>query len=322
MVYAMVQSEYSGLTSSTLLADALQVEVPSQRREFSRDDQYYEFVLERELAQDKPSIYRMASAAQRALDSNLQNPDLSFVSRLIREVQNVVQQQGPSRDSAENQQLFNVVSSAWRALRHTRDGLNSNVSTEIASLVEKSLCDRQQVILDVAFESDSVPLIQRVLNLHLVLKIIDHWVFEAVADTSEVCHRRVDAMSQIGRAINVFQTASTLLKYRSDVTQFSFFQDIEFMETLEPDFGLTDNAASTFVAGGLVTAATVGPYGTTPNFLAISRRKFKNAFSRQIFLAVDALSQTIFCLWCQFRHNKHCPRRLMKHSRHFIESRW
>ena len=61
-VYAEIRSEHSGLASLSLLDEALDVQLPAERRRFASDVAYFHFALERELSASALSIPAIASA--------------------------------------------------------------------------------------------------------------------------------------------------------------------------------------------------------------------------------------------------------------------
>ena len=107
------------MAAFTVVTKALQVALPRSRREFSSDQEYFHFVLERQLTPfSRHSISGIASAVREVLetlqpDDTTQHHIVNNTVRLIGVVIDVVKREGPSRDLMENQQLFRVLSAAW-----------------------------------------------------------------------------------------------------------------------------------------------------------------------------------------------------------------
>ena len=110
---AVVHSETTGQSTIVLLENALSVELPSKRKEFTTDTQYFQWVVRNELQSENPSLYYDVTAAvQNILDKademspqELQSIDMPG---LIRETRDTLNRVGTSRDLLENQLLIDI----------------------------------------------------------------------------------------------------------------------------------------------------------------------------------------------------------------------
>ena len=297
-VFAVIHGTYSRLNSFYRLAEAIRVEAPSERFQFSSDEEYFQFVLDREISSANPSISGVAAAVRDVLDNyyyslitkntsttNHDKKRLEKASRLIEVVVNVIDAEGPSQASVQNQHIFNVISSAWRIIQqqqqqqHHMLGHANHVAldeglvlSQMVVLIDKSLRDRQH-LLDTCrknneHDHDRVPVSQRFLNLQTVLAVLDRWSAHITIQGGDVCNQRRETIVHIRTAIEVFPSASRLWQLQTSdfdrindsPSSFDYFQRIEVIDELEPDvldyslafwYSPHQDATGSWLAGGL-----------------------------------------------------------------------
>ena len=273
-VMAAVRSEHSGLTALTVVAEALQVDLPQRVglafTSNSDAEAYYHFVMERRLSfttSSTPSITDVAVVVRDILDetynnletdaSDAQIRDMDAIVGLIRKVSDVVEREGPSRDVAENQQLFRVISAAIHIAvvhQHRRQDDAEHSESSAASddpllaaaitLSRQTLGDRQHHIDAASHENDitlhreqDVPLLQQILNLRMIFHLLDQWVMMS-DNPAKSCQRKSESLAHLSSAVKAFKEAAWLLQGDAADTimiasRLSFFQDIQVMNSLE-----------------------------------------------------------------------------------------